>query len=109
MRTLQGGEPGRLNFAQRRVYGRYIAELINPHLGAPGEPGRLQVIYGEGRSISIAPSGVRLSIDDGRCFAGDVARAAQPVMTRRRAAVQAATSIRGKVPQLPTSTAMPLC
>ncbi|MGC1710840.1 MAG: FAD/NAD(P)-binding protein [Methyloceanibacter sp.] len=68
----QGGEPGRLNFAQRRVYGRYIAELINPHLGAPGEPGRLQVIYGEGRSISIAPSGVRLSIDDGRCFAGDV-------------------------------------
>ena len=68
----QGGEPGRLDFAQRRVYGRYIAELINPHLGAPGEPGRLQVIYGEGRSISIAPSGVRLSIDDGRCFAGDV-------------------------------------
>ena len=69
----QGREPGPLTFAQRRVYGRYIAELITPHLGAPGAPGRLQVVYGEGRSISIAPSGVRVLIDDGRCFAGDVA------------------------------------
>ena len=54
----QGEQPGPLTFAQRRVYGRYIAELITPHLGTPGEPGRLQVIYGEGRSIATTPSGV---------------------------------------------------
>ncbi len=69
----QGREPGPLTFAQRRVYGRYIAELITPHLGQPGEPGRLQVVYGEGRNISTTASGVRILIDDGRCFAGDVA------------------------------------
>ena len=68
-----GHEPGPLTFAQRRVYGRYIAELITPHLGPPGEPGRLQVVYGEGRGIVVTPSGARVTLDDGRCFAGDVA------------------------------------
>jgi uncharacterized NAD(P)/FAD-binding protein YdhS len=68
-----GQQPGPLTFAQRRVYGRYIAGLITPHLGPPGEPGRLQVVYGEGRTISVTPSGVRIGIDDGRCFASDVA------------------------------------
>ena len=34
-------------FAQRRVYGRYIAELITPYLGAPGEQGPLEIVYGE--------------------------------------------------------------
>ena len=66
-------EPGPLTFAQRRVYGRYIAELITPHLGPPGEPGRLQVVYGEGRGIAVTPPGVRITLDDGRCFAGEVA------------------------------------
>ena len=43
------------------------------HLGPPGEPGRLQVVYGEGRGIVVTPSGARVTLDDGRCFAGDVA------------------------------------
>ncbi|MGD0533640.1 MAG: FAD/NAD(P)-binding protein, partial [Methyloceanibacter sp.] len=68
-----GEQPGPLTFAQRRVYGRYIAQLITPHLGPPGKPGRLQVIYGEGRAITVTPAGVRIGVDDGRCFASDMA------------------------------------
>ena len=68
-----GEQPGPLTFAQRRVYGRYIAQLITPHLGPPGKPGRLQVIYGEGRAITVIPAGVRIGVDDGRCFASDMA------------------------------------
>ena len=70
-----GHEPGPLTFAQRRVYGRYIAELITPHLGAPGEPGRLQVVYGEGRSIVVTPSGARVTLDDGQMLRGRRRRA----------------------------------
>ena len=68
-----GHEPGPLTFAQRRVYGRYIAELITPHLAPPGGPGRLQVAYGEGRGITVTHSDTRITLDDGRCFVGDVA------------------------------------
>jgi uncharacterized NAD(P)/FAD-binding protein YdhS len=68
----KGKAPGPLTFAQRRVYGRYIAGLLTPHLGPSGEPGRLQVVYGEGRAIGVTPSGARITLDDGRCFAGDV-------------------------------------
>ncbi len=68
-----GEQPGPLTFAQRRVYGRYIAELITPHLGPPGKPGRLRVIYGEGRSIATTPTSVAIGIDDGRIISGDLA------------------------------------
>ena len=68
-----GEQPGPLTFAQRRVYGRYIAELITPHLGPPGKPGRLRVIYGEGRSIATTPTSVAIGIDDGRSISGDLA------------------------------------
>jgi uncharacterized NAD(P)/FAD-binding protein YdhS len=61
-----------LTFAQRRVYGRF-AELITPHLGPPGKPGRLRVIYGEGRSIATTPTSVAIGIDDGRIISGDLA------------------------------------
>ena len=50
--VTKGHEPGPLTFAQRRVYGRYIAELITPHLGLPGEPGRLQVVYGKDMTLT---------------------------------------------------------
>jgi uncharacterized NAD(P)/FAD-binding protein YdhS len=68
-----GEQPGPLTFAQRRVYGRYIAELITPHLGPPGKPGRLRVIYGEGRSLATTPTSVAIGVDDGRSIVGDLA------------------------------------
>jgi uncharacterized NAD(P)/FAD-binding protein YdhS len=69
----QGMELGPLTFAQRRVYGRYISELIMPHLDMAGEPGRLRLLYGEGRSLDVTPLGVRIGIDDGRKVVGDIA------------------------------------
>ena len=68
-----GEQPGPLTFAQRRVYGRYIAELVTPHLGPPGEPGRLRIIYGQGRTIATTPTSVTIGIDDGRSIDGDLA------------------------------------
>jgi uncharacterized NAD(P)/FAD-binding protein YdhS len=69
----EGESPGPLTFAQRRVYGRYIAELITPNLDMPGKQGRLRLVYGEGRSIETTTRGVRIGIDDSRVFAGDIA------------------------------------
>jgi uncharacterized NAD(P)/FAD-binding protein YdhS len=60
-------------FAQRYLYGLYISELITPYLGPPGEPGPLQIANGEARDITVTPSGARITLDDGRCFAGEVA------------------------------------
>ena len=66
-KAVHGHEP--VTFAQRRIYGRYIAELITPHL----ELGRLQLVHGECHAVAFAPSGIRIKLDDGRWFAGDVA------------------------------------
>ena len=57
-------------FAQRHLYGEYIAELIAPYLG---EGGRLDTIRGEGRTIASGPDGVRIGLDDGRTLSGDIA------------------------------------
>lgn len=68
-----GQQPGALSFAQRRVYGRYISELVAPLLWTGDRPGRLKVVYGEGRTMVVTPSGVSVSIDDGSSITGDVA------------------------------------
>ena len=86
--TWARARPGS-TFAQRRVYGRFIAELVAPHLGPPGEPGPLQVAYGEGRGIVVPPLPARAS----RSMTADASQATfrclPPAMTRRRAAVPA--------------------
>jgi uncharacterized NAD(P)/FAD-binding protein YdhS len=70
---IHGEAPGPLTFAQRRVYGRYIAELIMPLLGSPGAPGPLQVVYGAASAVSITPSGVSVAVDGDRHVAADLA------------------------------------
>jgi uncharacterized NAD(P)/FAD-binding protein YdhS len=43
------------------------------HLGPPGKPGRLQVIYGQGRTIATTPTSVIIGIDDGTTITGVLA------------------------------------
>ena len=90
MTDAHGSEPGRLNLrAATRLWPLHRRADHPASRHAPGEPGRLQVIYGEGRSIAI--DAVRRAP-----FASMTADASPatspcspPVMTRRRAAVQA--------------------
>ncbi len=70
---IQGETPGPLTFAQRRVYGRYIAELITPLIGSATAPGPLQVVYGKASAVSITPRGVSVAIDGDRTVAADLA------------------------------------
>ena len=86
---------GPLTFAQRRVYGRYIAELVTPHLGLPGEPGRLRIIYGQGRTIATTPTSVTIGIDDGSSITGTLP-SLPPDTTKRRKTAPVATSIPGR-------------
>jgi uncharacterized NAD(P)/FAD-binding protein YdhS len=60
-------------FAQRYLYGIYIAELITPYLGKPNKPGPLQIVNGEARKLTVTPKGVRVALDEGRDFEGDIA------------------------------------
>jgi uncharacterized NAD(P)/FAD-binding protein YdhS len=60
-------------FAQRHLYGVYISELITPYLGSADEPGPLRIVNGQARNLAVTPSGARITLDDGRSFAADVA------------------------------------
>lgn len=60
-------------FAQRYLYGVYIAELITPYLGTPEKPGPLQIVNGEARNLAVTPEGVRVVLDDGKELSGDIA------------------------------------
>jgi uncharacterized NAD(P)/FAD-binding protein YdhS len=71
--AAHGLQPDPLSFAQRRVYGRYISELITPLLWRGDRPGRLELVYGQGRCLVVAPDGVSVGIDDGTVVTGDVA------------------------------------
>lgn len=68
-----GEQPGPLTFAQRRVYGRYIAGLVTPHLEAPGGTGRLRIVHGQGRTVTTTPNSVTIGIDDGSTLTGGFA------------------------------------
>ncbi len=68
-----GREPDPLSFAQRRVYGQYIAQLVAPHLWNGDRKGRLEIAYGEGRDIALVGHGVSVGLDDGTLISGDVA------------------------------------
>ncbi|MGV1013665.1 MAG: FAD/NAD(P)-binding protein, partial [Methyloceanibacter sp.] len=60
-------------FAQRYLYGLYIAELITPYLGEGSETARLEIVHGEAHSLAETEGGVRIEMEDGRRFLGDVA------------------------------------
>jgi uncharacterized NAD(P)/FAD-binding protein YdhS len=72
------GEGDRLNcpdpfcFVSRRVYGRYIASLIEPLTEQRSGRPRLRVIRGECVSITDRPSGVSVTLADGSSHAANV-------------------------------------
>jgi uncharacterized NAD(P)/FAD-binding protein YdhS len=60
-------------FVPRRIYGDYIASLIEPLLSNGGRPGRLHVIQGECVAIDETRSGVAVALADGSSHFGDFA------------------------------------
>ncbi len=58
-------------FAPRRLYGRYIASLIEP-LHEAGRAGRLDIVQGECVDVRVLPSAVVATLADGSTHAGDI-------------------------------------
>ena len=69
-----GEQPGPLTFAQRRVYGRYIAELDHAASWAARRAwAACASSMAQGRTIATTPTSVTIGIDDGRSITGDLA------------------------------------
>ena len=98
-----GEQPGPLTFAQRRVYGRYIAELVTPHLGLPGEPGRLRM----GVLSPPLPRALPSASMTAAASTGTL-RSLPRVMMRRRNTVRRVTSIPGRARLIQASIEMRL-
>jgi uncharacterized NAD(P)/FAD-binding protein YdhS len=60
-------------FVPRRIYGDYIASLIEPLLSDAERPGRLQIVHGECTAIDQGSCGVAITLADGACLQGDFA------------------------------------
>jgi uncharacterized NAD(P)/FAD-binding protein YdhS len=60
-------------FVPRRLYGDYIASLVEPLLAGTCAPHRLSLIRGECTDVGESADGVAIILADGRQLAGDIA------------------------------------
>ncbi len=60
-------------FVPRRLYGDYIASLVEPMLAGSCAPRRLSLVQGECTDVGESPDGVTVMLADGRQLAGDIA------------------------------------
>jgi uncharacterized NAD(P)/FAD-binding protein YdhS len=60
-------------FVPRRLYGDYIASLVEPMRAGHCAPGSFTIVQGECVDISEAPAGVVVMLADGRHLDGDIA------------------------------------
>jgi uncharacterized NAD(P)/FAD-binding protein YdhS len=60
-------------FVPRRLYGDYIASLVEPLLGGTCAPRTLSIVHGECNEVAETPTGVAVTLADGRRYACDVA------------------------------------
>jgi uncharacterized NAD(P)/FAD-binding protein YdhS len=60
-------------FVARRIYGDYIASLIEPWISNARETQHLSIVQGECVGLSENPAGVTITLGDGRRHVGDVA------------------------------------
>jgi len=60
-------------FVPRRLYGDYIASLLEQHTSDPADVERLSIIRGICVDISESHAGVTVTLDDGQSLAGDAA------------------------------------
>ena len=60
-------------FVPRRLYGDYIASLVEPLLAGTCAPRRLTIVQGECTGMSESADGVMAGIADGRRLTGDIA------------------------------------
>ncbi|MBV9630962.1 MAG: FAD/NAD(P)-binding protein [Xanthobacteraceae bacterium] len=63
----------RFCFAPRKIYGRYIASLLEPFLPCEGRPSRLRIVRRECTAITETAAGVEALFDDGTRLAGEIA------------------------------------
>ena len=64
--------PDRYCFVPRRIYGDYIASLIEAHTSNAGSYGRLTILRSECVEINETAACVNVTLKDGTCHAGDV-------------------------------------
>ena len=60
-------------FVPRRLYGDYIASLVEPLLAGTCAPRSLTIVQGECSDVRESPDGVAVTLADGRHLAGDIA------------------------------------
>jgi uncharacterized NAD(P)/FAD-binding protein YdhS len=60
-------------FVPRRLYGDYIASLVEPLVADICAPRRLTIVQGECSEVTEGPAGVAMTLADGRRLAGDIA------------------------------------
>ncbi|HLG83350.1 MAG TPA: FAD/NAD(P)-binding protein [Bradyrhizobium sp.] len=60
-------------FVPRRLYGDYIASLVEPLLGGACAPRSLSIVQGECTDVGESADGVAVMLADGRQLAGDIA------------------------------------
>jgi uncharacterized NAD(P)/FAD-binding protein YdhS len=65
--------PDTFDFVARTLYGRYVANLIEPLRAANGGSGRLELVTGECVRISYSNCAVFLTLSDGSGLVGDIA------------------------------------
>ncbi|MCQ8242140.1 FAD/NAD(P)-binding protein [Rhizosaccharibacter radicis] len=68
---LCGIEPGPGTFVPRRMFGRYIRQLVNNELKVPGRRAQLELVRGDVTNIAVHAGGVSLTLDRDRTIEAD--------------------------------------